>query len=92
MYAKQVLDFFKKLSIGNKAVNQELVDAFYAETNGGSDMSKYSELLSKAIEAIKGKQEEVGIASMFSPGGTSVQMELLDDLDDVELVSFLIIR
>ena len=55
-------------------------------------MSKYSELLSKAIEAIKGKQEEVGIASMFSPGGTSVQMELLDDLDDVELVSFLIIR
>lgn len=55
-------------------------------------MSAYSEILSKAIEAIRGKQDEVGIGSLFSPGGTSVQTELLDDLDDVELISFLIIR
>ncbi|WP_436665326.1 hypothetical protein [Lactiplantibacillus plantarum] len=92
MYAKQVLDFFKKLTVGKKTVNQPLVDEFYEETNGGKDMSAYSEILSKAIEAIRGKQDEVGMGSLFSPGGTSVQTELLDDLDDVELISFLIIR
>lgn len=92
MYAKQVLDFFKKLTVGKKTVNQPLVDEFYEETNGGKDMSAYSEILSKAIEAIQGKQDEVGMGSLFSPGGTSVQTELLDDLDDVELISFLIIR
>lgn len=92
MYAKQVLDFFKKLTIGKKTVDQLVVDKFYEETNGGKDMSDYSEILSKAIEAIRGKQDEVGMGSLFSPGGTSVQTELLDDLDDVELISFLIIR
>lgn len=92
MYAKQVLDFFKKLTVGKKTVNQPLVNKFYDETNGGKDMSAYSEILSKAIEAIRGKQDEVGIGSLFSPGGTNVQTKLLDDLDDVELISFLIIR
>lgn len=92
MYAKQVLDFFKKLTVDKKTVKQPLVDEFYEETNGGKDMSVYSEILSKAIEAIRGKQDEVGIGSLFSPGGTSVQTELLDDLDDIELISFLIIR
>lgn len=92
MYAKQVLDFFKKLTVGKKTVNQSLVDEFYEETNGGKEMSTYSEILSKAIEAIRGKQDEVGMDSLFSPGGTNIQTELLDDLDDVELISFLIIR
>lgn len=92
MYTKQVLDFFKKLSLGKKDVNQSFVDEYYSETANGSDMSEYSEILVKAIEAIKGKQEEVGVNSMFTPGGTNVQTELLDDLDEVELISFLIIR
>jgi len=92
MYTKQVLDFFKKLTVGKKTVNQSLVDEFYEETNGGKEMSTYSEILSKAIEAIRGKQDEVGMDSLFSPGGTNIQTELLDDLDDVELISFLIIR
>ncbi|MFD1485268.1 helicase-related protein [Lacticaseibacillus baoqingensis] len=92
MYAKQVLDFFKKLTLGKKTVNQPLVNAFYAETDGGKDMSVYSDILSKAIEAIRGKQDEVGMGSLFVPGGTTVQTELLDGLDDVELISFLIIR
>lgn len=92
MYAKQVLDFLKKLTLGKKTVNQPLVDTFYAETDGGKDMSIYSDILSKAIEAIRGKQDEVGMGSLFAPGGTTVQTELLDGLDDVELISFLIIR
>lgn len=92
MHAKQVLDFFKKLSLDKKVINQKLVDEFYTETDGGSDMTVYSDILTNAIEAIRGKKEELGMSSLFSPGGTNVQTELLDDLDDVELISFLIIR
>ena len=92
MYAKQVLDFFKKLTIGKRTINQVLLDEFYNETSGGGNMTKYSEILNCAIEAIKNKKEEVGIDSLFSPGGTNIQIELLDDLDDVELISFLIVR
>ncbi|MGL5550318.1 MAG: helicase-related protein [Culicoidibacterales bacterium] len=92
MYAKQVLDFFKKLTVGKKTVHQQLVDEFYEETNGGKDMSAYSKIMTKAIEAIRGKQDEVGMSSLFSPGGTKFQSELLDNLEDIELISFLIIR
>ena len=92
MYAKQVLDFFKKVTKGKNTINHELISDFYKETENGSDMSEYSEILSKALEAISGKQEEVGIGSLFTPGGTSIQMDLLDNLDDVELISFLIVR
>ncbi len=92
MYAKQTLDFFKKLSLGKREVNQELVEEFYAETNGGSDMSVYSDILSQAIQAIKGEQEEIGVDSMFTPGGTNVRASVLDSPDDIELISFLIIR
>lgn len=92
MYAKQVLDFFKRLCKGKTEVNQSLVDEFYSETNGGSNMKIYSDILTDAIKAIRGKKEEKGIDSLFSPGGTTIQTELLDDLDDVELISFLIIK
>lgn len=92
MYAKQALDFFKKLTVGKKKIDQSLVNKFYEETNCGKNMTIYSEILSKAIEAIRGKQNDVGINSLFSPGGTSIQTELLDGLDDVELISFLIIK
>lgn len=92
MHTKQVLDLFKRLSLGEKEVNQRLVDEFNKETDNGRDMSSYSIILSKAIEVIQGKQEEVGLASMFSPGGTNVYSDLIDDIDDVELISFLIVR
>lgn len=91
-YAKQVLDFFKKLTLGKNKANQELLDEFYDETSRGSDMTQYSRILSQALDSIRGKQEEVGISSLFTPGGTNVQIELLDDLEDIELISFLIVR
>ncbi|MGL5898957.1 MAG: helicase-related protein [Lactobacillaceae bacterium] len=92
VHVKQVLDLFKKLTVNKKNVNQSLVDEFYAETNGGKDMSNYSDILTQAIEAIRGKQSEVGLDSLFSPGGTNIQTNLLNNLDEVELISFLIIK
>ena len=87
-----MLELYKKLTLGKTEVNQELVNEFYAETNDGENMSTYSEILSKAIEVIRNKHDEIGLSSLFSPGGTSIQTDLVENLDDIELISFLIIK
>ncbi|UQS81818.1 SNF2-related protein [Bombilactobacillus folatiphilus] len=92
VHTKRVLDLFKKITLNKTEVNQDLVNEFNQETDNGRDMSQYSEVLRAAIDAIRGKQEEVGIESMFTPGGTNVQTNLIDNLDEVELISFLIIK
>lgn len=90
--SKKILDYFKKLCQGNDKFYQELIDIFNEGTNYGSDMQDYSDLLREAIDIIRGKKEEVGLASLFSVGGTTLQTELLNNLEDVELISFLIIK
>lgn len=90
--SKKILDHFKKLCLGNYSVYQFLVDKFNEETDYGSEMEEYSDLLRDAIDIIRGKKEEVGLASLFSAGGTTMQMDLLTKLEDVELISFLIIK
>lgn len=69
-----------------------MVELFNEETDYGSQMERYSDLLSDAIDIIRGKKEEVGLVSLFSAGGTTMQMDLLTKLEDVELISFLIIK
>lgn len=90
--SKQVLDAYKRLASGQNEVFSELLPSFNNETNEGIDMSFYTDLLTRAIEQIKGRKEEVGIASLFSSEVSTLQSDLFDELDDVELVSFLIIR
>lgn len=90
--SKQILDYFKKLAMGQEKVFSDLVTNFNKETQDGRDMSQYSELLSQAIDLIKGKKESVGLDSLFTPGGTTLQTDLLSSMDEVELISFLIIR
>ena len=65
-----------------------MVAEFNAETDDGHNMKHYSNLLEIAIENIIGKKQEVGIASLFRRGGTTLQKEIHDGVDDFELVSF----
>ena len=90
--SKQILDVYKRLASGQNEVFNELLPTFNDETNEGIDMSFYTDLLAQSIEQIKGRKEEVGIASLFSDEISTVQTDLFDELDDVELVSFLVIR
>jgi hypothetical protein len=55
-------------------------------------MGAYSALLGKAIDNVFGKKEEVGVASLFSKGGTTLTLSDSSGLEELELVSFLIIR
>lgn len=93
MYAKQILDYFKRLCLGQTGILEDALTRFNAETNGGRDMSHYSELLNEAIQSIKGKKIEVGINSLFSPGGTAMDAaDAVAQESDFELISFLIVE
>ena len=65
---------------------------FNNETGDGQNMRSYSALLETSIENLVGKKQEVGIASLFSKGGTSVNDTNADGMEDFELISFLILK
>ncbi|WP_186668805.1 helicase-related protein [Sporosarcina sp. BP05] len=92
MYAKQIWDHFRKLSLGQKEPLNLLVQLFNEETMNGEDMQQYTDLLKKSIDIVKDKQEDNAFDSFFTPGGTSMQTDLQLDFDDLELISFLVIK
>ena len=92
LHAKQILDYYKKLCSGQTEVISDLVNAFNQETDGGRNMKTYSQLLNAAVENLIGKKQEIGVASLFSRGGTTMQKEFYDGLEDFELISFLVLK
>lgn len=92
LHAKKILDYLKKLCSGQKSVVTELVTEFNRETNDGHNMKHYSDLLELAIENLVGKKQEIGVASLFSKGGTTLQANLYDGIEDFELTTFLVLK
>ena len=92
LHAKKVLDYFKKCCAGQTEVLAEWVAQFNTETGDGRDMGLYSQLLEIAIANIIGKKEEVGVASLFTRGGTTLQKDSFSGLEDFELISFLVVK
>ncbi|GAE28601.1 DEAD/DEAH box helicase-like protein [Halalkalibacter wakoensis JCM 9140] len=90
--AKKILDIYRKLSLGQSEPLQDLVEQFNEETNHAMDMSTYTDLMKKAVDIIKDKHEDTAFDSFFSIGGTSIQTNLDFEFDDVELISFLVIK
>ena len=92
LYAKKILDYYKKLCSGKKGVLVELVEEFNKETEDGRKMEHYSDLLENSIENILGKKQEIGVASLFSKGGTTMPKSNFDGVEDFELITFLVIK
>ena len=92
LQAKQVLDYLKKFCSGQKTVAKDLADVFNAETKHGRRMEKYSALLQQTIEDLIGKKQEVGVASLFSKGGTAMPQSFDDGMADFELVDFVVLK
>ena len=90
--AKTILDFYRRLALGQDEPFAELVDQFNKETDNGEDMSVYTDLLKKSLDVVRNKQEESVFDSFFTPGGTDIQQSLNLDFNDIELISFLIIK
>lgn len=92
LHAKKILDYYKKLCSGKNEVLQELVEEFNKETNDGRRMEHYSDLLEASIENIIGKKQDIGVSSLFSKGGTTMQKSLFDGIEDFELITFLVLK
>ncbi|MCY2687576.1 helicase-related protein [Salinimicrobium sp. TH3] len=89
---KIALDYFRKLCMGNDKILPSLIEAFNKETSYNKDMKTYVKLLKTAIENVVGVQEEVGLDSLATPGGTTMMSDSLKQSDKIELVSYLIIK
>lgn len=92
LHAKKILDYYKKLCSGKGEVLKELVEEFNKETNDGRRMEHYSDLLESSIENLIGKKQDIGVASLFSKGGTTMQKSLFDGIEDFELITFLVLK
>lgn len=90
--SKEILDYLKKFCSGEHEVAKDLVKEFNAETKDGRRMTRYSELLQRAVEDLIGKKQEVGVASLFSKGGTSTPQDFDDGMADFELIDFVVLK
>ena len=64
---------------------------FNKETKNGSVMTKYTDLLEKAVFDIKGVAEKKGVQSMFQIGAATLFENTVSGLNDFELISFLVV-
>jgi len=88
---KKILDILKKISLGKFSPDENAVADFNKITSNATDMSKYKNLLARAVYAITGKEEERGVESLFQRGGTVLSKDSFQGIDDFEVVSYLIV-
>lgn len=84
----------EKLRLLTKGMNKPFFDhieQFNKETNDGSEMSKYSVLLQKAIEKNNYSEQQNTISSLFSMESVDLMSQNTNESDDYELVSFFIL-
>lgn len=89
--SKKILDIYKKVCLGENTLFPDLISEFNRETNNAKDMSKFTNFLEKTVENIVGKEEEKELDSLFSFGET-VLNNSAQNMDDFELISFLVIK
>ena len=88
---KNTLDLLRYISKDKKEPLKEAYNKFNDDTNDGSNMSKYSQLLNKSIESIINVKEETDIESLFRRGGTTMLQNDIKGLEDFELIAFVVI-
>ena len=89
---KQMLDKMRFLCKGKTQPIPEVYKQFNKETRDGKDMSKFSDLLGKAIASIIEVKDESDIDSFLGGGQVSFLTNEIKGLDDFELICFLVVR
>ncbi|MGL6132161.1 MAG: helicase, partial [Fusobacteriaceae bacterium] len=89
--SKKILDLYKKVCSGENKVYSDLIAHFNTETDEARDMKKFTNFLEKTVQNIIGKEEEKGLESLFSFGET-ILSNSAQNMDDFELISFLVIK
>ncbi len=92
--AKQILEMYRLLCQNQKQPYEELCNLFNQETGNGMKMEKYSALLGKATKEISHMFKKKGNAKLTSDRGAVLipLAEQINEMDDFELVTWLIVR
>ena len=91
---KQIFEIYRLLCAGKTVPEEALCNLFDAETNNGSDMGHYSELLRKAVESISHTFKKRTLTGLLSGRGgmlTDVHKHV-SATTDFELVTWLVIK
>jgi len=91
---KQILEIFRAVSQGKAQPYAALCNLFDEETKNGEDMTRYGELLNKAVTAIAGQFSKRNAGNLFAGRGgkladTGKQVKSTDDFD---LITWLVIK
>tara|TARA_R110000787_G_C13441618_1_gene446432 strand:- start:1890 stop:5114 length:3225 start_codon:yes stop_codon:yes gene_type:complete len=89
---KKILDVLKKHGVGQHHPEAETVQTFRQQTKQFADMTQYQTLLQIAVQSIIGHQQEKGIESLFKRGGTQLLENHSQDINDFQVVSYLILQ
>lgn len=89
---KDMLDKMRFLCKGKTEPIPEVYKQFNKETRDGKDMSKFSELLGKAIASIIEIKDESDIDSFLGGSQVSFLSNEIKGLDDFELICFLVVK
>jgi len=91
---KQVLDIYQLLCSGKSEAYEQLCSIFDCETKDGSDMSKYDNLLEKAIESIASTFRKRVAAGLQGGRGFVIPDKNLqaEVSQDFELITWLVIK
>jgi hypothetical protein len=88
---KATFDLLRHLSRGKDAPDIEACQIFNRETNDGKKMDRVSKLLQHAISSIITVKEESDLDSFFGDGQTTFLTGNISDLDDFELICFMVV-
>ena len=87
--AKRLLDLVRSGSRPFDVPVADVTRIFNEATRDGTDMGRYSRLLSDAIRSMIDVTEERDIDSLFTGGHTSALTQQIAGLDDFELIAFI---
>jgi len=92
--AKQILEIYRLLCQNQKQPYEKLCDLFNQETDNGMKMNKYTDLLRKATKEIAHIFKKKENAKLTSDRGAMLipLAQQINEMDDFELVTWLIVR
>ncbi len=91
---KQILEIFRGLCVGETKPHDDLCALFDERTDNGADMSRYDDLLDKAVKSIGQSYRNRALRSLASGRGGALpfETEQVTDTTGFELITWLVIQ
>lgn len=91
---KQILEMYRLLCAGEKKPYEELCNLFDQQTNNGTNMAHYNDLLQKAVNSLTRTYRKRAVSNLLSGrSGTLVKpQKQVSSVADFELITWLVIQ